>query len=90
MEVESALGDALGTLCDASVLQDLQCLKCHSVATEHLRAQCDHCGGPLATCRPAAETLARVRVFERVARFHGMPVLEELAGWVLAQQGSTA
>uniref|UniRef100_A0A1D2A3C0 DNA polymerase epsilon catalytic subunit n=1 Tax=Auxenochlorella protothecoides TaxID=3075 RepID=A0A1D2A3C0_AUXPR len=90
VEVESALGDALGTLCDASVLQDLQCLKCHSVATEHLRAQCDHCGGPLATCRPAAETLARVRVFERVARFHGMPVLEELAGWVLAQQGSTA
>lgn len=86
-EAESALCDALGTLCDSQVLQDLQCVKCHNVATEHLRGQCDHCGGQLAACKPAGETLARVRVFQKVARFHGMPVLEELAGWVLTQHG---
>lgn len=73
----------LGTLCDGAALQDLRCIRCGSVATEHLRRQCDRCGGALRTTQEAARNLDRVSVFRSVARFHKMRVLEELADWVI-------
>lgn len=84
--VESALCCALGTLCDAAALQDLRCVRCGTVATEHLQGACDACGGRLACTRPPEGMLLQLRVYRSVVRYHGMPVLQELVQSALAQQ----
>jgi DNA polymerase epsilon subunit 1 len=65
-------------------LQDLQCVRCRAVTARHLRGACGRCGAEL--CGTLLPSLFRKRltVFRSVAVYHGFPVLQQQADWLLA------
>ena len=64
-------------------LQELKCVKCRTVATNHLQQSCDVCGGHLRASQLALRVQQRLSALRGVARHQGMAVLDELAAWGL-------
>lgn len=82
-ELESRLAVALRALHETYQVQDLKCIKCSTVATNHLQRQCDVCGGGLKTSVAKASLVKRVAVFKSVAEYQGMETLKELCDDVI-------
>ncbi|GBF92637.1 hypothetical protein Rsub_05251 [Raphidocelis subcapitata] len=77
--IEARLVKLLGARVREYVLQDLQCVKCKQVATEHLCGSCKQCGGSLTnTIRPDVAR-KRLVVFRNLAAYHKFDLLQQLA-----------
>jgi DNA polymerase epsilon subunit 1 len=81
--IEARLVAALCHASDAYHLQDLKCLRCGSVAANHLQQQCDVCGGHVRATVASGTARRLLGVYKSVAEYHGMEALGELAGWHL-------
>jgi DNA polymerase epsilon subunit 1 len=86
-DIEGQLVAALAAEGDAYQLQDLKCIRCSSVATNHLQRACDVCSGSLRNALPAKRTRQRITVYRNVAEFQEMETLKEVADWHLGQTG---
>jgi len=64
-------------------LQDLACVRCRAVTSSHLRGACGACGGDLRCTVPSNVRRTQLTVFRNVAAFHGFPLLQEMAEWLL-------
>jgi DNA polymerase epsilon subunit 1 len=86
--LEARLASQLRAAAAAYQVQDLRCARCATVASSHLQRGCDLCGGALAPTQKASDAVARVAVYHSVARFHELPLLEELSAWILTRSGA--
>jgi len=86
-EIEASLVGQLARVVESYQLQDLKCMKCGTVATEHLQRHCDMCGGHLKGVMDKDKTMATFSVYKNIAQYHEMSVLEELAKWQLEEDG---
>ena len=84
-EIEAALVSLLNQKSDSYELQDLRCIKCSSVATEHLQKTCDLCGAQMKGVLAPETAHGMFSVFASVAEFHNLQTLKELACWHLNQ-----
>eukprot|EP00983_Pelagomonas_calceolata_P065180 1148469-Pelagomonas_calceolata.AAC.3 len=62
---------------------DLACVRCRAVTSSHLRGACGACGGDLRCTVPSNVRRTQLTVFRNVAAFHGFPLLQEMAEWLL-------
>lgn len=63
-------------------LQDLVCLRCHSVKQAHLAEQCD-CAGAFSCKEGASEFLKKMQVFAYIAKRQKFQLLHECTSWIL-------
>ena len=77
--LEMKLLTILDTLVDGFVVQDVKCKKCGSTGSQHLKRQCDICGGHMDATRPASTIMDILHVIQRVAEMQGMDTLYEMA-----------
>ncbi|KAF8939090.1 DNA polymerase epsilon catalytic subunit [Dissophora ornata] len=64
-------------------MQDLACVKCRRVKEGFLGEWCE-CSGSYATALGRADYLRKMRVFENIAEFYGLPLLKEVVAWMLS------
>ena len=60
-------------------LQDLRCVRCRAVSAGGMCTQCEQCGESLQLTVTAGDLQRQLAVLRSVARFHGLPLLEESA-----------
>jgi DNA polymerase epsilon subunit 1 len=53
------------------------------VTSSHLKGACGACGGDLRLTVPCAVRRTQLTVFRNVAAFHGLPLLQEMAEWLI-------
>lgn len=87
--IEARLASSLRELVNRYLVQDLKCGKCGTATTQHLKKQCDICGGHVRASRPAASAVQAVAVYRSVATFQGMETLSALAEWLMTQAPKT-
>ncbi|KAF9904824.1 DNA polymerase epsilon catalytic subunit [Lobosporangium transversale] len=64
--------------------QDLKCLKCRRVKVDFLSEWCE-CSGEFVTAMSRAEYLRKMKVFDNIAEFYGLPLLREVISWTLSK-----
>ena len=64
---------------NANQLQDLQCCKCGTVASNHLQRQCDLCGASLRLKRRSSGVAQTCTILRNVGAHQNMAVLKELS-----------
>ncbi|KAK3818962.1 MAG: DNA polymerase epsilon catalytic subunit A [Benniella sp.] len=64
--------------------QDLKCVKCRRVKADFLGEWCE-CSGNFVTTMGRVEYLRKMRVFENIAEFYGLPLLKEAVSWALSK-----
>jgi len=84
ISIEQRLLDMLRKLVTAYQLQDLKCQKCKTMKAENLTDFCPLCSGQYMTMLSPPDYIGRVKVFLNVSKFYMMPLLEEVATWILS------
>lgn len=63
-------------------LQDLKCKKCRQPKVGHMAGQCE-CGGSFGTTTSPAELRLGLKVFQNIAKWHDLTMLEDTVDWLL-------
>ena len=77
--LETRLIEMLHSIVEGFLVQDVKCQKCGSTGNEHLRRQCDVCGGQMQSTTSRQTVQDTIHVIERVADIQAMKTLQELA-----------
>lgn len=81
--IEESMVSTVERLVSQYQTQDLKCIKCRRVKADFLGEWCE-CSGEFVTSISRAEYLRKMRVFENIADFYGLPLLKEAVGWTLS------
>ncbi|KAG0320031.1 DNA polymerase epsilon catalytic subunit [Dissophora globulifera] len=81
--IEESIVTIVERMVDQYQMQDLRCVKCRRVKADHLGQWCE-CSGRFVTTLGRADYLRKMRVFENIADFYGLPLLREVVAWTLS------
>jgi DNA polymerase epsilon subunit 1 len=81
--IESALMERLQVAAAAAVVCDLQCRRCKAMSIGGAQTSCGECGAELVFARDGGKLRLEARVIESVAEYHGLPLLQEAASWIV-------
>ena len=84
--VEQRIVDTLLHQSMAFQLQDLVCAKCRAVKAENVAEHC-HCSGRFTETASAPALLERAAAAFRLAEFHRLEQLRDVAAWLLRRNG---
>ncbi|KAI9486077.1 MAG: hypothetical protein EXX96DRAFT_495723 [Benjaminiella poitrasii] len=76
--IEDRMIKQIQTWFTASDLQDLRCIRCHSIKVENLMRQCDRCGSEFSKTMSETDLKRKLKVFENIAREQQLIRLSEV------------
>ncbi|KAL4229089.1 hypothetical protein ACF0H5_012128 [Mactra antiquata] len=82
VEIEQSLIDAVHRKSMASVLQDLECSKCHQIKDSNMRTYCT-CAGEYKNTLSIDDFGRQLKTFQGIASHYNMVLLQETVEWIM-------